>query len=291
MDFPFFDDLSDEERALIAYEFEARMYVMSHIGDVTQKYAEYIFEKLCKQNSEIEMYWMGKFVNGTYGKDRACDVIKSYTELTADAVILYNPATEQPAIVEDVFQFTDYDIQAYEYKMFIEYMNQRNSKQFDTNRTPIGLVDLAKAKTKQAATGYAMYNTGNKIVSKASRFDTLAKHYQGGHAMQMRINKSVRGATEQKRIMQQMIFKQKKLVKASKVYKLVGGKLKLSGIKKIGGILKPVSFADIFLSPTMFAVSDLTIPEKKRMERIIPQELAKYCYKNDNYNIQYFNQG
>ena len=283
-----FGDTSIEQRRLAAYRHQAKLYVISNIDEIKEKYAKCIYLKLCTQNPDIKMHYGGE-VNKSTGEREAKEIIKSYIILCEDCILLFNPNNMEPAVVEDVYIFTDYNITTFEHQLFLEYIqNQRSGE------NPLSeIAKKAAMRAGNAGGGYAMDKLGDLLVTRSNRLSSLAQHYDGGHNSRMRIERSFKGKAAQKEAFKKMFLQSKNFTKGATVGKMAGNFLKTKGTDMLKGSFRPISMVDA-LRPMDITHGSWDTPEKNRMKKIIPQELTIYCNKNNNYQWivkqQYFTQ-
>ncbi|MDR3059249.1 MAG: hypothetical protein LBU84_14070 [Prevotella sp.] len=131
-----FDSLDMLDVRLMAYKSQARTYLLSNADDIISKYAKLIYQELCIQNTEVQNHYYGELKTGAMGRSVAYEIISAYTTICEDVLILFNPLDKEPAVVEDAYIFSDYDIGAFEEKILSEYI-ERKKKMRITLKTSV----------------------------------------------------------------------------------------------------------------------------------------------------------
>lgn len=177
--------------------------------------------------------------------------------------------------------FSDYDIGAFEERILAEYIE--NKKMNDDNFEDLfGAGKLVASKAVSGVVGSRVAKLGDLAILRANRLAALAKYYDGGHQSRMRVQRSFRGKTAQNNMMKQISLKGKNLSKMSDFYKKGGSFVKGRGVSSYKNAFRPITPLDALkhLTPIDDAPDSV---ERNRMRELIPEELAKYCEKNNNY--------
>jgi hypothetical protein len=286
---PFYGEVPEEELRLAGYIMQARLYLITHHELIKLKYANYVFEELCKQNSRMnEYYHLEKSKIISFGvANEAIKLIKEYILFCGEMLVLCNPEKE-PCVVVDAYAFTDFDIEAFEEQMLTEYI-QNNSY---TESVPYSaFVKKAAVRMAKFGGGYAMSKAGTFLTKTGDRLSLLSKHYASGHKMTMRIQKSFRGKKAQQEALLKLMNKSAKYGKSAAKSTVTGTVLKKSAAKLTKGAFRPVSIFDTFFNVPNAGVED-EFGYQKEAEYFISTELMIYCERNNNYktiiNQQYF---
>ena len=192
---PFYGDVPEEELRLARYIMQARLHLITHHKLIKGKFAGYVFEELCKQNSRMNEYYhpeKSKTINFK-ALQEAIILIEEHISFCGEMLVLRNPEKE-PCVVVDAYAFTDFDIEAFEEQMLTEYI-QTNSH---TESSPYSaFAKKAAVRMARFGGGYAMSKAGTFLTKIGDRLGLLSMHYASGHRMTMRIQRSFRGKKAQ----------------------------------------------------------------------------------------------
>lgn len=276
-------DLIDEyDRRIVAYRFQAKMYVLSNINLILNQFTRLIYEHISTRQRDAEQHPF------EYNDivETELSIIREYVQYIGDELlVVFNPKTGQPAVIEDAYIFTEYDVDAFEEKLTteliqaIEIENTRRSGSYQFVK------DQLMSRSKKVAGGAVSFYVGNRVLSYADRFGRLASHYDGGHAARLRIQNSFRGKMAQKGAFTQMSGKGKQFMTQLTRRKFVGGWLKNIGSNFMKGALKPVTPLSIALHVQSFGDATLKDQFSSLIASRIIDNLAEYCVKNQNYSL------
>ena len=274
--------LDSLDMRLIAYQSQARTYLLSNAGEIMSKYADLIYERLCEQNPRIKESLYGVFpTESPVARAKAIEIISAHITICEDVLVLFNPDDKEPAVVEDAYMFSDYDIGAFEIKILSEYIENKKKSE-DNFEDLFSVGKFVAGKAASGAARSAVAKLGDLAILRADRLATLAKHYDGGHQARMRVQRSFKGKALQKNMMKQIASKGKNLSKLSNFYKKGGSFMKGRGLPSLTSIPKPITLFDA-LKPETLGYSAYDGAEIRWIEILIPTELAKYCEKSNNY--------
>jgi len=287
-----FSNLSEKEKRLEIYRIQAWQYLLIHAEEVKGKYAQYILKRLCEQNSDLNALYYSKSKSdkevNVMTSYYALQVIERYILLCDEMLVLCN-LEKEPCVVVDAYVFTDYDIEAFEKQLLVEYIQNnpnREETSFYTDYTK-----KAATKTIQYTAGYGLDKMGTTLINTSGRLNKLSEHYASGHKTLMRTEKSIRGKKAQKEALIKLFGKSSEYGKSAAEKKIAGTLLSKLGSKLKKGPFKPVTVLDVF-KVTNLADTSITGVNKNIAERYVLPELKKYCERNNNYrtimNQQYF---
>lgn len=270
-----------EEQTLIAQE---RMYIVTHMEEISNEYANYIYDELVKQNPQIASSSL-EIAMGGGRRIFVLDVVKKCSVFCEGVFVLCNPENGEPSVVVDIYDFLPNNNPLREIQALLEHIE---SIRIDVERSTFGMgVDAAKKVGIRAGKHYAQKGS-NYLLKQSERLGSLSYHYDSGHKTQMRINRSYRGKANQQKALVNLIEKSKKYGKYAARYE-AGGKLLGFLAKKSSNplkALKPVSFSDIITSPTPIPNGKSTLEIETEESNILAIEaLGVYCKKHNNYNL------
>lgn len=280
--FPF-ENPSEQEKQLKIYKQQAWMYLMKNLEAVIRKYAYYILDELCKQSSFIKNNYQpfeDQSPSHHFERKSATELIEKYITLYEEMLILYNPEDIEPCVVVDAYVFTDYDIEAFEERMLIEYI--QNNPNSDESASQSAFAKEAVIRAARYGAGYGMGRMGASLTHTATRLSALSNHYASGHKTLMRVERSFRGKKAQREALFKLLNKSSKYGKSAAERKVVGTVLtKLATLKK-RSVLRPITLLDVF-KPHSFGQRTPMEGWRETAESHVLPELIKYCEQHNNY--------
>ncbi|MCL1933846.1 MAG: hypothetical protein FWF53_08585 [Candidatus Azobacteroides sp.] len=284
---------SKEEKQLETYKAQARMYLFLHANVVKKHYASYILERLCEQNPELkELYVSGPEPNKLRNFRRVLEtyrLIEEYIILYGEMLILYNPEDNEPCVVVDAYVFTDYDIEAFEERMLIEYI--QNNPHNDESSPQSEFAKKAAIRVARYGAGYGLSRMGASLTHTATRLSALSNHYASGHKTLMRVERSISGKKTQREALLKLLNKSAKYGQSAAQKKVAGTVLTKLGSKLKKGTFRLITLLDVFNHLEVVDDSPNALFRVEAKHDILPK-LKIYCEQNNNYqtiiNRQYF---
>jgi len=267
----------DEEERRI---FRERMYLLTNIDDIKERYADYIYGKLVLQNPSIISG--DPTLPGNTSYNTSIKIILENIVFFEECFVLCNPADNgEPYVIEDAYRFTSFYGDSDEVRRLMEYMDEQKQR-----------YDLSLAKdigTTAATMGAKLYaggkigNVANAALNRANRLAVMAKHYDSGHATTMRVNRSIRGKAAQRAAFDSLFRKSVAYASYSTRYRVTGNALSYIAKMTKKGAFMPLKLLDTIMPADLGEGTSLTEKEKKRVTRLTIEELDIYCRKNTNY--------
>jgi hypothetical protein len=279
---------------------QAKLYLITHSEKVQHNYADYICKQLCQQDPNVKRSLYGEDETKSelsyslkFGR-HAILFLLDYIMLCDDMLILFHPKDKEPSVVVDAYTFFDIAVfesqikEVFEKQIMEEYINS------DKENPGSGLAKEAASRTVRFGTGYGMNKAGAFLTKTGNRLSVLSKHYASGHSSMMRVTRSIRGKKRQQEALMSLYKKSARYGKLAVRSQAAGGMLKWSATKLMKGALKPVSILAVFNVSDM-GMASLDYNNKVTAEQYLPEALAAYCEKHNNYRMiidqKYFEQG
>lgn len=276
--------ISEEHKIISAYAFQAKMYILTNQEVIKKKYASWIFD-------ELKIPPMTSSIGVEPIEHLGVTLIKHFVELYDNLLILYNPETKKPSIIDSAYAFSEYDVPAFEEKILLEYANSRKN---DGSGGSNEIVDIVKNRAIKMGAGLTLMKAGSHLSRKAILWSSKANNYSAVHSYMMKNKRIFQSTRSQQKALNTMMgnieklgSKSKYATKSTKLLGFISTKLIKSAIKG------PIGIFDAFTPAVSNAPNRPNYEDEIFKERVL-KELKKYCINNSNFdaviNQQYFEQ-